>query len=198
MDRRSRFRSRQRTISKTQQNSSNYEFGASGLVLSNPRNPVDALETRHEKPDAPEKARRVNALVERYGKQMIDAIQADPSLTVEKYISNLREEATKQLGETKETAPRYQVYDKRYGMADSIYDAESAKAIIEDSKKFFSLRNPDFSNYRVVVAQPRFINKWLSLQHNQGTDKMLFANYVSSVMANNPTPIPGVPEINYK
>jgi hypothetical protein len=177
-------------IAQTDNNSSYYTETPSGNAgLVNPRNSIDVFGTRHIKPNAPEKARRINDIVYNYGKEMLKTLEENPSMTVAQYAKNLRDEATKQLAQTKDDAPKFMVTQKKYRY--TIWNKDDAEKIVQQAENDYSVRR----KYNIREATDKFKTTWYNSQQYNGTDKMLFSNYVYSLLAGKPTPMPSVSRI---
>ena len=86
----------------------------------NARNPVDIFGKRHSAPAGPEKARRINMLFQSKGQKMLDAMAKDPTLTVEKYASDLRRQANELLSKTRDDAPTKMAYLRQHNEGNNL------------------------------------------------------------------------------
>jgi len=138
----------------------------------NGRNPVDIFGKRHAVPNGPDKARRVNMMFQFNGQEMLDAMAKDPTLTVEKYASDLRERASELLSKTKDDAPTRAAYYKN-DRSPSYMEPDKVQEIIGSQNRLFQIRAP----------RERDIINWVSRQHNIGDTLNMFANYLDGLRA---------------
>ena len=146
----------------------------------NSRNPVDIFGTRHPAPGGPDKARRVNMMFQFKGQEMLDAMAKDPTLTVEKYASDLRGKASDFLSKTKDDAPTRMAY-RGNDKSPSHTEADKVQKIIDQQKNKESWER----NFSIRPPRERDIIDWVSKQHNNGDTLNMFANYLDGLRTGN-------------
>ncbi|NBV35028.1 MAG: hypothetical protein EBR81_14860, partial [Proteobacteria bacterium] len=139
----------------------------------NSRNPVDIFGVRHAAPGGPDKARRVNMMFQFKGQEMLDAMEKDPTLTVEKYASDLREKASDLLSKTKDDAPTLMAY-WRNDKSPRYTDADEVQEIIDRQKN----EKPWERDFDIRAPRERDITNWVSDEHNDGDTLNMFADYL--------------------